>query len=352
MKNKHGFMIIAAVIIMIVLGALGLFGVSMLSTDTSIAVDTLKSTRAFYVAEAGLEHVIYKLKNDSGYRVSPTVVAGSLSGGTFSVAVSSVGYVYTLTSTATVDSVTRVTKRIVTLVPDTGPGSYPGGVPEAFQYTMHAFGNHVKFQDSLLTINGDVAATNQLQDVDDPTINGTKTEHSPVSAPFSIDMAGYRSIANYIQAGGFSFTSGSTYGAPGSEQIWYIQGNVTIPNNVTIYGSVISEGNIFMNSSGIVVDSASGYPALIAAGTNIHANGLTNSTISGLIASENNVDFDSLNNVTINGTILSDNNTFLRYGSANSTINYDSDIMLHPPPFFPGYSPSYTVTPGAWDEIY
>ncbi len=330
---------------------MGVVVVSLYGTDSSSALHYMHSQKAFFVAEAGIEYVIEKLHSDSSYRASPTTVTGDLSGGSFSVAVSKADTTYTLVSTATTNIATRVVDREVDVEPATGADAYPGGVPEAFEYAMHSFGNHTKFKDSNITVNGNVAATNQVQDSGDPTINGDITENSSVSAPFSVDMAGYRSIADTIESDGFLFTSGVTYGSPGNELVYYIEGNVTIPDNVTIYGSVIADNNIFIQSSGVTIDAASGYPALIA-DNNVHGNGLTNSTISGLIVADNNIDFDSLANTTINGTMLSDNNILTRSGDNYSVINYDPDIMINPPMYFPGYDPPILVTSGSWEEVY
>ena len=344
--DNHGLALIVSIIVMLLLSSLGVFSVSLLSTDTHISLDSLSSAQAFFIAEAGVQEVIYKLKNESAYRSDPSVVIGNIGEGSFSVDVSKVDTTYTLTSTGTVGVVVRTIEQIV-LAEGEGDGGYPGGVPEAFNYAMHAFGNHVKFKNATGTVNGDVAATNQVQDYDDPTINGTVTEGSGVDDPSPVDMDGYEGIADHVEGGGFTFEEGNTYGSLGSEEVWYIEGEVTIERGVTIYGSVIAEHKITIGSENIIIDAASGYPALIS-GNNIHGDGLADSTISGLIYADNNVKFDSLNNVTINATILSDNNTFLRYG--DFTINHDPDILDNPVPFFDGYESGLTITLGGWEE--
>ncbi len=338
MTGGKGISLIAVIIIMLIVATLALLVASTISTGSRSAAIDMQAHRAFYIAEAGIEHVIFKLKDDSSYRNSPITVSANLGNGSFSAVVSKNGNTYTLTSTGTAESAVRVVVEDVVI----GGSSYPGGVPQAFSYAMHSFGNNTKLKDSDLTINGNVAAANSVQNSGDPTIHGTVTSHSSVPTPFNVDMASYQSIANHVESGGFTFTEGHTYGSAGSEQIWYIQGNCTIEEDVIIYGSVIAENNITIQEKDITIDAASGYPALIA-GNNIKGDGLEDSTINGLIAAGNNVDLDNLEEVTINGVILSGNDTFLRDGDEDSVINYDVDVMNNPPPFFNGYAASVTV---------
>jgi hypothetical protein len=305
----------------------------------------LASSKAFWLAEAGLQKYIYLLKNDENYRSNYPDLNESLGNGSYLVQASyDVGSnTYTLISTGTVGVLNRKLQQSVVV---TSSGGYPGGSPEAFEYCMHSFGTNTKFNDSTGTINGDVAATNKIQGEEGMTINGTITEGSSVTSPSPVDMDSYEDIADHVESGGFTFAAGQTYTG-----IYYINGKTTIEDNVTINGSVIAENNISMGSSGISIDADSGYPALIS-GNNIQGDGLQDSTISGLIFATNNVDFDNLSDVTINGTILSDNNTLIRDGDS-FTINYDSDIVDNPPPYFQGYvSSGVTVTPQRdWNEI-
>ena len=154
------------------------------------------------------------------------------------------------------------------------------------------------------------------------------------------------------RSGGFAFEEGNTYGSVGSEEIWYIEGSATIEENVTIYGTVIADLSISFtgrrDKENVTIDAASGYPALLA-GTNISGDSLANSTISGLIHAGNTITFDKANNLTINGTIISGNDTSMANDKRGSfVINYDSDIVSNPPPYFedPG------VNLSAWQETY
>ncbi|MFH1645671.1 MAG: pilus assembly PilX N-terminal domain-containing protein [Candidatus Omnitrophota bacterium] len=352
LMNEKGFALISSIIIMVLLAALGAFSVSILSADIGIAVDSESSAKAFFIAEAGVQHLIYKIVNDSVYRESPVLITADFADGSFEAnAVTEDNIEYTITSTGRVGEVARRTEQVIEISGVDGVGSYTEGVPQSFSYAMHSFGSHTKFKNSQITVNGNIGASNQIQQSSGITVNGDKISNSSVSSPFTINMAGYLSVADSIEDNGFVFSQGTTYGSSGNEEIWYITGNVIIEDNVVIYGSVIADNNIDIQASGIFIDSASGFPCLIA-GNNIQGDGLENATLNGLIAADNNVDFDSLTNVVINGVILADNNIQLRYGDADTVINYDSEIWSNPPPYFQGYSENKAVTLKEWDEIY
>jgi len=52
--DNHGLALIVSIIVMLLLSSLGVFSVSLLSTDTHISLDTLRSAQAFFIAEAGV----------------------------------------------------------------------------------------------------------------------------------------------------------------------------------------------------------------------------------------------------------------------------------------------------------
>ncbi|MBU0759916.1 MAG: hypothetical protein KKC66_04185 [Candidatus Omnitrophica bacterium] len=344
---KRGSVLIMTFIIMATLISITLGFLFMMSIQLKGSGYDVASSKALWLAEAGLQKVIYQIKNSSSFRDNPTTITGNLENGGYSVSVSKNGITYSLSSTGTESDISR-TVELDAVVSSNG-GSYPDGAPEAFNYAMHSFGNHIKFKDSEGTINGNVASANSVQNSGDPTINGIVTSNSTVPTPFTVNMAGYQSIADNVESSNYTFTEGNTYGSSGSEQIWYVQGNVTIEENVAIYGTVVAEHNVTLGSEDITIDAASGYPALIA-GNNISGDGLENSAINGLIAAENNIDFDNIKDATINGAILAGNNITMRDGE-DFTVNYDSDITSNPPPYFSGYGGTTTVTTQGWNEI-
>lgn len=352
-SDNKGLSLVAVVIVMLIVASLALLVASLMSSGNIVAITDMQAEQAFYIANAGMECYLELLQADTDWSTPPTVFTNQTFGtGTFTIT-----YANQATDSIDVTSTGKVTgwdgnsvQRVITQhVVKSGGSGYPGGLPAAFGYGIHCFGSNINFRNSTGTVNGDVASTVQVRNYGSMTINGIVTQNSTVPDPGPIDMASYLAIADIVQPGNYTFLAG-TYGSPGNEQIYYINGAATIRSDVTIYGTVIATGNINVsNRTNIHITSADGYPALIA-GSSISVSTMSSSTIDGLIYADNNVTFDRLSNVTMNTCILAGNNISIQNGS-NFTINYDTNITTNPPPFFSGYSAgSATITTSLWQE--
>lgn len=331
MRNDKGFALIVAIIIMVLLAAMGIFAVSLLSTDIEMASDTLKSTQALFIADAGLQHVKYKLKNDETYRDSgyTTPETGTIGEGSFSVSVTEpTTDVYNMVSTGTVGNVTRqITEGIY----------ITSGV---LTRAIHADGSTLDFGGSSGTINGNVSCHVSVKNVGAGlTINGTLTESYPKVNP-AITYSYYEDLAR--DAGQYS-TSDLTFANGSYTGVWYTTKKVTIGDNATVNGAIFAEGNIeFTNSANnVTLQQTNNYPILVTL-ANISSSdtgppaqrvGLQNSTINGLIMAGNNITFDYVKDSSFNGSILADNNITMK-DAEGLTINYDIDIFIPPPQTF------------------
>lgn len=333
-KDEKGSVLILTFIIMITLTAITVGFLNMTSTRLRGSAYDVASSKALWLAEAGLQDVIYRLKNDSGYRNSPTAVNANLGDGSYSVSVSKNGNIYTLTSTGTVDALNRKTTQSMVVAE---------GTPETFSYAQHAGGN-INFKNSEGTINGDISAGGQVKNEDNMTINDTITEGSSVVTP-SVDFDSYLTIADNVVNGNKTFEEGQTYSG-----IWYVDGKAIIEDDVTINGSIIATGNIKMqNSEGITISPDSGYPALVS-GNKIKGKELEDSTINGLIYAVDNINLNQNEDNAFNGTLIASGKILMKNGE-NFTVTYDSDIQSNPPPYFSGGG-AITVTPQRdWNEI-
>jgi MSHA biogenesis protein MshP len=113
MKNsKNGFALISAIFLLVVIGALGLFSVTISTTQQQDSIMDLQGSRAYQAARAGIEASIYQITKSgvttcTGFP-QPTMPAGQLSTFTVTVTCSSASYtegvdtfsVYQLTSIA------------------------------------------------------------------------------------------------------------------------------------------------------------------------------------------------------------------------------------------------------------
>lgn len=318
MKDNRAFVLITAIIILVVLAALGMFGVSLLSTDIHISLDTLKSTQAFFLADAATEFALESLSNDTDWSDSLDLTGITMAGGTFDIE-----YLVKTIHTATIKFTghrEEVSRKITANFDK---------LPAAFDYVVYAGRSIQTRKATNLTIIGA-----QLEDADDfPT----------VSFPC------YKGSASPGQdiTGDYTFTAGTYSG------IWYINGNVTIESNVTINGSVITTGNIScLEESSVTINPTSPNPALIAQG-NIDFSGkkpapTTNININGLIYAgtdgAGSVDLNYTDTVNITGTIIAGTNVDFQ-NSDNVTVTYDETIKTNWPTCF-----EITISCDTWQE--
>ncbi|MFA5144301.1 MAG: hypothetical protein WC522_09125 [Candidatus Omnitrophota bacterium] len=294
----------------------------------------LTDAKALWAAEAGLQQVMYKLKNDSGYRSSPTPLDGDVGDGSYSVTVLMDGSTYTVTSTGTVGLSHRtVTQSMVV-----------SAAPEAFQYAIHS-GNDMAFHNCYGTVSGsDVDAGNNISGESHMDFSGDHNEYTDTINP-SLTISVYEPLADYTDPDNKTFYAGTYSG------IWYVHGNVTIRSGVTLNGSIIAEGNISTQSNAVInINPSSAYPALVT-GTNHNITlNIKNSTLNGLIYSSKNITINGNNsNNSISGAIMCGNNFDLTSGN-HVTITYDSDIYSNPPPGFSGGGATTIAVQKDWNE--
>ena len=310
----------------------------------------ITSSQALWLAEAGLQDVIQKLKNDSDYRDSPTTVTADLGEGSYSVTVAKDDTTYTFSSTGTVDVISRkITMSIV-------------ATSALIERGIHADGAHLKFDSSTGTINGNVSCFTSVMNEEGMTITGTITEgqDQPKINPV-LDIAQYYTIAD---AAGQVDTR-KTFANATYTGVWYITQQATIGSNATINGTIICEGSIDFEgkATNVTINPSNNYPALYSGGTisssdtgsPLKRTGLQNSTINGLVMATSNIIFDYMNKNTANsntftGTLLAVNNIEIK-NSINFTITYDADIWNPLPLGFSFTSTAEVTEQGDWDEI-
>lgn len=347
-RREKGAVLILTFIIMITLTAIVAAFLSMTSIQTKSAGYDIVSSKALWLAEAGLQKAFYALKNDSSYQNSPTTISGALGSGTYSVSCVKNASVYTFTSIGRVGVMNRKITHTMAFTSST------------LVRSIHADGSTLDFQYSTGVINGNVSCNVQIKNYSGMTINGTITQGFPMIRP-TLDFDYYKNLAiaagQYV-AGSKAFTSGTYSG------VWYVAGQVTIGSGAIINGSVIGDSSISFAKAATNVQinpsPLTNYPALAAkqnistsaSGTAGDKVGLQNSTINGLVLAQANITFDWIINSTINGTILAGNNITMSNGTG-IILNYDGNIFA---PITPGftYSPggsSSVVSQKDWNEI-
>jgi len=322
--NNKGVSIVGVVGIMLLLSMLGLTAVSLLSLSSSVGLDYMQSQQAFYIAEAGKQWYVEQLKADTDWSDNATTGNKgpiSFSGGSFVIAVSNCQVdSIDFTSTATINGYeNQAIQRAVSC-------HVAKSNPNAFNYALYV-GGTINSQSSVnFIVNGQ-----QAQNVTDlPTV----------------DFTYYRSNADHIISGAYSFNPGTYSG------IWYIDGNVTVKTNVIINGTIITTGNIDMKKqANITINPVSPYPALVADG-NLDFGGSSNIIINGLVYIGADLSGNFLaqkaTNITVTGTVIVAGNFNLQ-NSTNTTITFNSSILTNPPPGFSDVNSTAVVS--GWKEV-
>ena len=108
LKNRRGVVLILAFIIMITL--IVIMGAFMYMTSIQIrtAGYSVSDAKALWIAEGGIQQVLYRLKNDAGFRSNPTTMTVNLGDGIYTVAVTKAGgSTYYINSLGTVGGLNR-----------------------------------------------------------------------------------------------------------------------------------------------------------------------------------------------------------------------------------------------------
>jgi hypothetical protein len=330
--GKKGFVLALSAVLLLSISIIVAAFIFLVTIRTRAAASGLDSAKAFWLAEAGVQQVIYKVMSDSAYRNAPTTVTGSLGSGTYSVSVVKLaGTAYTMTSTGTAGIVSRNVVQTATF-------SFAGWSAPFANYGVFAKAGNVILQNSANTITGDVyAAVGTVTTMGFSTVTGTvyadkgsgNYKRLPLPIPNipgpELDKTDYTTLIN--KAGTYikKDMTYSTLNLAGG--IVYVNGRVTA-TNITGPGTVVCTGNFIVNGGTVGKDvsiisnatlSMANYShvqpgAVIYASTSISLTGssvvLDNAT---LITPGTAV--LNANSLTVNGVILCEGNLALQKGT-------------------------------------
>ncbi|MFA6280910.1 MAG: hypothetical protein WCY05_00200 [Candidatus Omnitrophota bacterium] len=166
--REKGFVLIVSIIILFSLALIAAGFVSMLAARSINAAAALDSAKSFWLAEAGIQQAVYKLKNDANYRSSPTDLNGNLGSGTYVVtaAQQSGQNVFSISSTGTSGNITRTITQKVTVI-------VGGWVKQFTDYGTFDAANAVISLKHSSIINGDVYAAKNVQTDQSSSVTGT-----------------------------------------------------------------------------------------------------------------------------------------------------------------------------------
>ncbi|UCG35289.1 MAG: hypothetical protein JSW17_00375 [Candidatus Omnitrophota bacterium] len=344
--NRAGFAIIAAILILIILSALGIFAGAMLSTDIHSVTDSVRADEAFYLAEAGIPfYIANQLKHDSDWSDNTAEITKNFGGGQFSVTpLSSTSNSITLQSSGSIPVFGADIKRVIKYTMQaTGPQYEP------FFYALYGGGGPQLGKGELIisSIGGDIDGDIYLKDnatiVSSPglNLNGVLSEYEASADIPAIDWSYWLATADYIYTGKKYFSKTTLNG------IYLVEGDVVL-DEVTVNGTVISTNDIIcQGGENFVVTPEAGHPGFIAEGDiQIIAGNQAHFTINGPIYGQDNIIISSGTNLTINGSMV--------FGARCTITSISSiDINLSEHPIAVGFigEKMRRITSGGFDEL-
>jgi hypothetical protein len=329
---------------------------SFMLLKDAFTVKRLKaSTEAYYLAEAGIEEAIQNLW-DNSFDVSKFPIIRNLGTGSVTTNLNtskwSSNNILLITATGTVNGISRKLKTEI-----------KANIPPSFNYTILANKKILPTNQTTVNcgsstgihsnssatggflsppavyvvgllrpcvVNGNASAVGHVRTLLQGTITGTKTDHAPAVSLPSFDAAFFNYYIN------MATTGGSIYTPPSGTQVFsamtltptngviYVNGNVSIENDVNLTGCIIATGDIWVN---FIVDGTfsqtqvGNLPALMSRGGGIWVWSPT--TLNGLVYAAGDILTLSLwgtyGNISINGEIMSKGNVTV---ADKATITY------------------------------
>ena len=356
--KERGMMSVAVVMTMLILALAAAVLVMLQVTALEGAMGALQTTRAFYVAEGALQYLIqHEFNNDADWNdnVSPTapydgndtnspyLVLGD--GRAWAVYSHQTGNSVDIEVTGRVGQAVRVLRQHMTTA-----------IPQAFQYVQFSSGN-INMNNSSGNTNGDVSAVGNANIGSAVTVSGTVTPDSTLQIP-AVDWNWYKAHANQVVNGNLDFSSG-TYGDAVNGYIWYVTGNVKIDGNTTIYGTIVTEGNLTAQNpktdytfqavaKNVDADpEAEQMPALLIQG-NWDFDHVTNLTVNGLVYALGNINLSNGDHLTLNGALVTDGNMNIN-NATDLNLTYDAAYVTNLPGF--QSQSAVAVIVSRWEEV-
>ena len=368
--------ILTVVLITMLVGSIMILGFWQLSAMDGLETGVdITSTKAFWAAEAGMHDALARLNNSGSYRQSPTNFSGTVTGGTYTVSVTTAMLTnFTIISTGTVGRSYRVVQQTALTVTNW---------PSAFSYALAGFGGSMNIK------NNDVITGNVYQvgsvNVGNSTIDGTIYSTAsgvlpnPVPSPPNPDFSWYYSLLSgshpwvTMPSGNLSSGNGPTIYVkdPNATISHTITGPLTLvfTNNVTLSGLI--GPNVWIIAGGtITLNSDVGDQNLMFATTEIDLGQSHNFGQQNILLTHGDITWKQ--QIIFNGVMYADGQIYYTNGSGNISlqgcavagngftfknlgeIDFNGEINLNSPlslPIPPGFTGIPAVIKGYWQEL-
>jgi Tfp pilus assembly protein PilX len=302
LKDESGVALIAGLVIMVLLTAIGTYAINMTEIDQTISRNLKSSKQAFYLADAGLERGRQQVLTSTAIPPAPASTTQNLNSGIYAVTFPNImpqgpawQYRITVSSTGTIGTASKVLQSLVTKTYDPSDAAIAMRGNEAHsRFTGNAFLVDGRDYDHLTntvttaapqlgisvenaTLESTVeGALSSSQEDNIQGTGGTATEPS-VGVSSSLPSSSITSLANAIcnaapasnklntpNNGTLTFSGNTTFGTRASPKIYCIDG-VGTPGNmeVSLEGNFSGAGVLVVRNSDLVARGNFKYEGLI-----------------------------------------------------------------------------------------
>lgn len=393
-KPKNGVALLITIFIMFLILSLSVYVLNFSTTESKIADSQVRGNKTYYLAEAGIQEMVWKLKNDAAYKnnfeTDPLWTASftrsnpfGADSGSYTVAIANTSLAHgNVISTGSININGKISQRIIKTyiyraLGQSGIGSSAsfsdGNVDISSSNVNYTGGN--AHSNGVFNING--ASNVNVQADLEAVGNYNKNQNSTVIVGGATHAANYPPAAVEITMPAVDFDSNDSSSMKNRATIYYtpdqfedliennpsltlngiiyVSGHTEIEDNInlTINGLLVVNGNLEIEDiTNLTVNSATGTPSgIMTNGKMKFKDDFGNININGVLYSSAQLtieDADAGQNFTINGGTASRK---LTISNSSRTINiiFNNQVLtdtLAPAPFSP------VLTVDHWEEEY
>lgn len=387
-KLQNGVALLITILIMSLILSLGVYVLNFSSTETKIAASQVSGGKTYYLAEAGIQEMIWKLKNDDIYKnnfitdpdwtesFTRSDPFGSDSG-SYAVSIANTSESYgDITSTGSININGKPSQRIIKtavyrLIGLSGMGTNAivnggGEINISNSSQTNITGDLYSNSDIVMqgshpgvgVVSGNLTSTGEIEEGNgDLTVSGTTEDEDSVPAPTAMVLPGIDFTSLYGQANAILLTDAALDATSSVSGITWVNVAADIESDTTINGLLVVNGNLTItNSANITVNHAAGSPSGIIVNGNIliekspNYNG--NIIINGLLYSTGSITLNKLNSgytFSVTGGITSGNGITIKNSSRTIQIIYNNEILFDS---LTSSSNSPVIVIDHWEEEY
>jgi cytoskeletal protein CcmA (bactofilin family) len=275
-RPEKGFALISAIAFLVLLLGFGGAMIQQTIQELHRAGRAKKETRAFNLAEAGIDYGAWQLYNEPTTSLPTSWSRTDLQGGTFTVNAASYdgsSDTVVLTSTGNSQGYLSQVKVVGVFLGTTEEGQSPVFdhalfsdadmvLTGTFDITgdVHSNGN-VTCQGGP-SVDGDLSAVGSIAVQGSSNVTGSVSPGAEDIGMPTIDLAYYRSVATTVYTGNTTFASTTTL-----DGVTYVEGDVNISGQIQGTGVIVADGNVIVNGSVTLENPSDDEFAIVSTGT-------------------------------------------------------------------------------------